>query len=256
MRVAARSFLGWAARGGPSSRVSRRVNLPARKACLSKEKGARPFRTGHPPYSLTPAYLPSGQSGQPGQEQSAIAFATAGAAANAAVLADSSTMAAISFFMSFSFDGLIENRCATRRAEAADRAQDQTPKANGGGPLRAQTEPACWKRFASAARARRCRPRRAGPAGRVAGIWRAPARDYSRRHAWRRPARRCPAGRPSPSHSTRASTQGQARRESTTACDEGAACADCTRRKSGRLHFAPGEDRRSMTNVNIPPSIE
>jgi len=31
--------------------------------------------------------------------QSAIAFATAGAAANAAALADSSTMAAISFFM-------------------------------------------------------------------------------------------------------------------------------------------------------------
>jgi hypothetical protein len=33
-----------------------------------------------------------------------MACITAGAAANAAVLADSSTMAAISFFMTFSFD--------------------------------------------------------------------------------------------------------------------------------------------------------
>ena len=43
-------------------------------------------------------YLPSGQSGQ-GQQQSATAFATAGAAAIAAVLADSSRTAAITFFM-------------------------------------------------------------------------------------------------------------------------------------------------------------
>jgi hypothetical protein len=47
------------------------------------------------------AYLPCGQSGQD-PVQSAIAFATAGAAAIAAVLADSSTMAARNFLMIFS----------------------------------------------------------------------------------------------------------------------------------------------------------
>jgi hypothetical protein len=65
-------------------------------------KGARPFRAGHPPLYALP-YLPNGQSGHE-PVHSATAFATVGAAANAAVLADSSTMAAISFFMTFSFD--------------------------------------------------------------------------------------------------------------------------------------------------------
>jgi hypothetical protein len=80
---------------------------------LGFEKGARPCdRT--PSVLNGAAYLLCGQPGQ-SPVQSAIACTTAGAAAKAAVLADSSTMAAISFFMLFSIEMLILERCYAAR---------------------------------------------------------------------------------------------------------------------------------------------
>jgi len=67
-----------------------------RRFAATSGKGARFF--GRTPSLTHLAYLPSGQSGQEPQ-QSVMACITAGAAANAAVLADSSTKAAISFLM-------------------------------------------------------------------------------------------------------------------------------------------------------------
>lgn len=102
-----------------TSPLERRHSRPLGGEPVNKKRVPGPFEPDTLlTYSLTLAYLPSGQSGQPGQGQSAIALATAGAAANAAVLADSSTMAAISFFMTFSFNVLISkgsSRGARRR---------------------------------------------------------------------------------------------------------------------------------------------
>ena len=76
---------------------AREVGLIAAALALVADQGSKLFML----YGADFAHLPPGQSGQPAQEpvQSAMARTTTGVAANAAVLADSSTTAAISFFM-------------------------------------------------------------------------------------------------------------------------------------------------------------
>jgi hypothetical protein len=57
---------------------------------------------------------------------------TAGAAANAAVLADNSTMAAISFFISISFDGLILKKARYAPRGGGGSSAGSIPRSAGG----------------------------------------------------------------------------------------------------------------------------